>query len=123
MERFSGNLMTPFAAGAYVSWMCYPQVRVSIDGRYEVAYREDVLPKHNRFYAGEVGWQQVLSEFAADAILVQANSPIKDLIQDARSNTQDWSLVYSDQAFTVFIKDKPGGQIPVSMTGRRGAAD
>ncbi len=33
----------PFLRGADVSWYCYPNIR-QLDGSYEVAYREDVLP-------------------------------------------------------------------------------
>jgi len=105
---FSGNMMTPFASGAYVSWMCHPQVRVSLDGRYEVAYRDDVLPKHNRFYAAEPGWQNVLQEYDSDAVLVQANSPVKKLLGNPNFNTQEWSIVYEDHVFALFMKDDVG---------------
>ena len=47
-KQLKGNLLTPFVAGGYVSWRSHPAIRVSLDGRYEVAYRDDVLPKHDR---------------------------------------------------------------------------
>ena len=37
-NKFAGNLMVPFVAGSYVSWKLYPEVKVSLDSRYEVAY-------------------------------------------------------------------------------------
>ena len=104
-HSFSGNVMTPFASGAYVSWMCYPQVRVSIDGRYEVAYRDDVLPKHNQFYAAEPGWQNVLNEYSADLILVQANSPVRKSLGKEGTHTDRWRVVYEDSVFSLYAND------------------
>ena len=103
--------MTPFSSGAYVSWMCYPQIRVSIDGRYEVAYREDVLPKHNRFYAAEPGWENVLREYNADLVLVQANSPVRKRIGQAGTTTEGWKTVYEDSVFALFANEQKGTPI------------
>ncbi len=113
-NRFAGNLMTPFSSGAYVSWMCYPQIRVSIDGRYEVAYREDVLPKHNRFYAAEPGWENVLREYNADLVLVQANSPVRKRLGQAGTQTEGWKAVYEDSVFALFANELKG--TPVAAT-------
>lgn len=103
---FRGNVVTPFASGAYVSWMCYPEIRVSLDGRYEVAYREDVLPKHDRFYAAQTGWDSILAEFDADAVLVQLSSPVVTLLGKAGTGTEGWRKVHQDQAFALFIDAK-----------------
>ena len=113
-HSFSGNLMTPFASGAYVSWMCYPEVRVSIDGRYEVAYRDDVLPKHNQFYAADAGWENVLDEYAADVILVQANAPVKKWLGKPGTKTEAWRVIYEDPVFSLYANDALA--IPVSTS-------
>jgi len=117
-HSFSGNLMTPFASGAYVSWMCYPKVRVSIDGRYEVAYRDDVLPKHNQFYAADAGWENVLNEYSADVILVQANAPVKKWLGKHGTKTEAWRVIYEDAVFSLYVNDalaipvsKPAGNV------------
>ncbi len=116
-SSFSGNVMTPFACGAYVSWMCYPEVRISMDGRYEVAYREDVLPKHNQFYNAEPGWQAALDEFSADLVLVQANSPVRKSLGKSGSNTEGWRVVYEDPVFSLYANDNIG--LPVSKSSAR----
>lgn len=102
---FSGNVMTPFSAGAYLSWECYPQVRVSIDGRYEVAYRSDVLPKHDLFYEGKAGWRSVMEEYDADAILVKQTAPVRRLLGSTEHETDHYRLVYEDSAFALFVQD------------------
>ena len=103
-QDFQGNVLTPFASGAYVSWMCYPQIRVSIDGRYEVAYRDDVLPKHDLFYSAKPSWESVLSEFKADAILIQVSSPAYPLLGTPGTRTETWKRIYQDQTFAIFAR-------------------
>ncbi len=103
--RFRGNLMTPFVSGAYVSWHCYPNVLVSLDGRYEVAYREDVLPKHDQFYSATGDWQRILEELSADAILVQQNAPVRGLLGRPESKTEHFRLVYEDATFALYLQD------------------
>ena len=104
LQDFHGNVLTPFASGAYVSWMCYPQIRVSIDGRYEVAYRDDVLPKHDLFYSAKPSWESVLSEFKADAILIQVSSPAYPLLGTPGTKTETWKRIYEDQTFALFAR-------------------
>jgi hypothetical protein len=103
---FTGRMMTPFASGAYVSWRSFPAIKVSIDGRYEVAYREDVLPKHNRFYLAEPGWQEVLEEYSADLVLVQANCPVMEQLGKWGTGTESWQPIYQDPVFAVFAKNE-----------------
>ena len=76
---------------------------VSVDGRYEVAYRDDVLPKHNLLFRAESGWDEVLREFRPDAILVPTTSPLLEALEQS-SITDDtaWRLEYRDQAYAIF---------------------
>lgn len=107
-HSFSGNVITPFASGAYVSWTCYPKVRVSLDGRYEVAYCEDVLPKHDLFYGAKAGWQDVLREYSADLVLVQANAPVKEFLGKPGSMTEGWRVIYEDPVYSLYANDDFG---------------
>jgi hypothetical protein len=104
-EGFRGNLMTPFTAGAYVSWTCYPNIRISLDGRYEVAYRDDVLPKHDDFYLARDNWKEVLNEYNADAILVQQAAPVRRFLGTKVHETDNYSLVYEDKVYALFVLD------------------
>lgn len=104
-SEFQGNLITPFAAGAYVSWNCYPNIRVSLDGRYEVAYREDVLPKHDVFFNADNRWYDVLTEYEPDAILVKQNAPVRHLLGKKEHETEHFRLAYEDATYAVFVHD------------------
>jgi hypothetical protein len=94
---FHGNLLVPFEVGAYVLWELAPQVKVSLDSRYEVAYPSEVYEAHRRFYRGEHDWQVTLDRYPADALLIPAASPV--LAQVAR--LPDWHEAYRDPSYVV----------------------
>lgn len=111
-NRFSGNLMTPFHVGAYVSWEMYPQVRVSFDGRYEVAYQEHIMPEHNRFYDAEENWWEILDRYPTDAVLIHKQADVCDQLLSfdesdiaiSQATRDAWQYVYEDDAFILLAK-------------------
>lgn len=114
---FSGNLFTPFHVGAYVSWELYPRVQVSFDGRYEVAYQEQVMDEHNRVLGGEGAWWEVLERYPTDAVLVHRQAPVYSQFDRFRldtppaANSQDglgWQMVYEDDSFAILAKPESG---------------
>lgn len=115
--EFKGNLITPFTSGAYVSWTCYPDIRVSLDGRYEVAYQEDVLPKHDAFYFAGPNWREVLLEYDPDAILVNQTAPVRGLLGQKEHDTEHFRLVYEDETFAIFVQDSLSVRTSVSGRG------
>jgi hypothetical protein len=116
-RNFEGNLLTPFQTGAYVSWRLYPEVKVSLDGRYEVAYRDDVLPDHEAIYRADPDWQDRLAKYPADMILVCRKSPLCDVMlaqtrkssdDDGTTAQLDWTIYYQDEAFVLVGKPELG---------------
>jgi hypothetical protein len=113
-NAFEGNVMTPFQSGAYVSWRLYPEVLVSLDGRYEVAYQDHVLPDHNYIYQAKPGWQERVTKYPSDLIMVNRVDPLaKALLMACQSqqsganqteseNSPEWQLYYEDDAFLLF---------------------
>jgi hypothetical protein len=97
---FHGNLMTPFSAGAYVSWHLYPAVKVSLDGRYDLAYRPGVLEEVNAFYDGAPGWRQTLARYPTDMVLARASAPVAALLEAQTS----WRRVYRDGVYELFVR-------------------
>jgi hypothetical protein len=112
-HNFCGNLLTPFAQGAYISWTLYPNVRVSLDGRYEVAYDNQVMLDHDKLFNGAAEWPQLLEKYACDAVLVDQNSSLRPLLEILReesssklSPTQSpWRFVYEDGAFVILARN------------------
>ncbi len=110
---FRGNLLTPFYAGSYVSWEMYPQVKVSLDGRYEVAYQEHVMLEHNQFSLGEGRWWELLDKYPSDVALIDTHWKVCPLIQEcfaANSTTPQptlatWRIVYADDSYLLIARD------------------
>ncbi len=112
-QNFRGNLLTPFAQGAYVSWTLYPNVKVSLDGRYEVAYEESVMLDHESLFNGESDWPQLLEKYPCDAVLVGQNSKLRPHLEIYRDQENSlsmptesrWKFVYEDDAFVILSRD------------------
>lgn len=112
---FCGNLVTPFHVGSYVSWEMYPHVQVSFDGRYEVAYEDNVMPEHNHFLDARPGWWKMLDQYPVDAILVHRQAPVCQALDvfrqasdalDAPPTKRRWRFVYEDDSFVVLASDR-----------------
>jgi hypothetical protein len=99
-HTFRGNLITPFSAGAFVTWELYPNVLVSLDGRYEVAYARELLDRHLAFYRGEAGWEGLLEDPRADAVLTLGDAPVVGRLDQH----QGWRRVYLDDAYQIFAR-------------------
>lgn len=100
-SEFAGNVMVPFSVGAFVSWNLYPSVKVSIDSRYEVAYPSGAIEESFDFYDAKGGWEETLSKYATDMVLVPNFKPVKEKL-----SALDWNLIYSDPTYSLFSKHK-----------------
>ncbi len=107
-QGFSGNLMTPFEAGSYVSWKLHPRVKVSMDSRFEVAYPPGLLEESNAFYSADDGWRQTLDRYPTDAVLAATGGPADDVMTKHTS----WRRAYTDDAYTVFVRPDFAGPLP-----------
>ena len=101
-SKFHGNLMVPFSVGAFVSWNLYPDVKVSIDSRYEVAYPPGAIEESFDFYDAKGDWKKTLAKYETDLVLVPNFKPIKRGID----SMVEWSLVYSDPMYSLFSNQK-----------------
>jgi len=99
-QGFQGNLMTPFSEGAYVSWELGPAVKVSMDSRFEVAYKPGLLEEQTAFYRAQEGWQQVLDRYPTDAVLVRRTEPVAPLL----IQMPGWTRVYEDDSYAIVAR-------------------
>jgi hypothetical protein len=65
-----GNAATPFGWGSYVSWRLYPNIKVSMDGRYETTYPESTFDLNNAFYDHQGDWFRLCREFKVDYVIL-----------------------------------------------------
>jgi hypothetical protein len=104
-QRFQGNAMVPFRLGAYVSWKLYPAVRVSLDGRYEEVYSNEVMRQIFDFYEARADWRWTLDAYLTDIVVAPQDSPVC-----AKMRETAWNLVYEDKEFVLYLR--PGLSLP-----------
>jgi hypothetical protein len=109
---FEGNLFVPFSAGGYVSWRLYPRVKVSLDGRYEVAYPPDWLDRVHEIYAAQGDWSDGLDAIATDAVLARRGKPLLEALE----LDPGWGRAYLDDDWEVWIRGAPA--LVVDRRGR-----
>lgn len=113
-HKFRGNLMNTFMSGSYVSWRLYPNVKVSIDSRYEAAFPPAVAEELMQLHDGREGWQQTLERYPADAILTLHTSPLDQEIPKLTTNGQPtWKRVYHDDAYSLYLRADQAKDYPV----------
>lgn len=99
---FRGNVMTPFNQGAYVSWHLYPDVKISMDSRYEVAFPEGALDETMAFYAAEADWQLTLGKYPTDVVL----APRAVAVSERLAAHPDWVAVYRDIGYSLYARSE-----------------
>jgi len=104
-QKFSGNLLVPFRMGAYVSWKLFPAVKVSLDGRYEETYSNEVVETVFYLYEARPGWETTLELYPTDAVLVPREAALAERMVETK-----WPRIYRDQDFDVYVR--PGLALP-----------
>ncbi len=121
-QRFSGNLITPFQYGSYISWRMFPQVKVSLDSRYEVAYQEHVLAEHVQFTKAQGDhWWALLDQYPTDLALIESTAPVVaqlDKLSTAYSTEnppptrEPWEIVYRDDSYVILASQTWAEKLP-----------
>jgi len=106
-SHFKGNLMTRFNEGGYVIWKLYPDVKVSMDSRYDVAYPESLVYESERAFSGEHNWREFVTRYGADAMIISRSLPLER--QLAASGA--WPRIYRDRDFSIFAPSAPAAPI------------
>jgi hypothetical protein len=113
-HQFRGNLLTPFDWGSYVSWKMHPQVKVSMDSRFEVAYPLWLEEEVFDFYVARQGWMSLVAKYPTDAILVPTRLPVARCLPELTG----WRRCYRDDSSEIYIRIN--GDLPaVDQRGRQ----
>lgn len=111
---FTGDLMTHYNHGSYVSWQLYPAVRVGMDSRYEVAYDPATAQENVDLYNGVDEWRDILKRHAPQAVLVARRHRLFErLTADGDGSHGEWVNVYVDDGFGLFFSNSLAGPFPV----------
>ncbi len=83
-----------------MSWKLFPNVKISLDSRYEAAYPPELLVEHMRFFGGQPGWRAFLTKYPPDAILLRRGVKVSELL----AGDDDWTWVYQDDQYMLYAR-------------------
>jgi hypothetical protein len=78
-----GRVLVWFDWGEYVIWHFSPRLRVSIDGRRETVYSDELIASHMAFYLGDAAAIDLPTRIAADYIWVPKWIPVVAKLRDS----------------------------------------
>ena len=103
-NNLNGNLWTPLHWGAYALFHLYPNIKVSIDGRWAMLYPHNVMQDNMDFaYHGTDGrWKKLLEKYGADFALVEAGNPaLQEMNQD-----KNWVWGFREDSCLLLVKQE-----------------
>ncbi len=99
-----GKMFNFFDIGGFLDWQLYPQALTFIDGR---TFNKEVFQEHQMVTGSIPGWEDVLRKYGITYIVlksVDSSGTILPVIP-ALSRAPDWSLVFSDGLFLIFVRN------------------
>lgn len=96
-----GNLAVFFNWGEYALYHLYPGVLVSIDGRYETVYPEEVVQANWDFTRGAPGSERFLDTYPADIALYPRDTGAARWLAGA----SNWDLLLEDGFFVLYRRE------------------
>ena len=99
-----GKMFNFFDIGGFLDWQLYPQALTFIDGR---TYNKEVFQEHQIVTGAQPGWEDVLRKYGITYIVlksVDSSGTILPVIP-ALSKNRDWSLIFSDGLFVIFVRN------------------
>ncbi|MBS1245084.1 MAG: hypothetical protein H6R41_1621, partial [Deltaproteobacteria bacterium] len=101
-----GKMFNFFDIGGFLDWQLYPGALTFIDGR---TYNQPVFMEHQTVTGGLPGWDRILDKYGITYLVLKTMDssgmilPIVPLL----ANDPNWSLVFSDGLFVVFVRNTP----------------
>jgi hypothetical protein len=86
-----GNLFNTYHWGGYLIWRLSPDYPVFIDGRADL-HGDQMLTEYVNIYNTDSGWEQALSDYGVNLVLVEPTSLIAQGLEDSA----EWEKVYAD---------------------------
>jgi len=101
-----GRMFNFFDIGGFLDWQLYPGALTFIDGR---TYNQQVFMEHQSVTGGMPGWEQILDKYGITYVVLKTmdSSGMILPIVPILANNPNWSLVFSDGLFVVFVRNTP----------------
>lgn len=98
-QKIRGNLLVPFNYGSYAMWQLRGQMRVSMDGRYDLVYHPETYRRVADFFLAKDDWKNLLTTPPPEAILVRVADPVYPKLKDELG----WMEAYRNTTDAVFL--------------------
>ena len=105
-QRLEGRMLTWFDWGEYAIWHLSPRIRVSIDGRRETIYTNDVVSRHFAFYSAMPGSEDYADLMGADYIWLPRELPV---VQKLRA--RGWHDAFEGPVSVVLMRSEPAAKV------------
>ena len=102
INNLTGNLFINFDWGSYAAYKLYPLNRIVMDGRYEEVYNPDLLLQLKDFHMMKNDWYKIIRDYKTDVMILETKYPVYQAIL----NHPDWTLVFDNNLFGVFVPTK-----------------
>jgi len=102
-----GRMFNFFDIGGFLDWQLYPGALTFIDGR---TYNQQVFMEHQSVTGGAPEWGRIVDKYGITYFVLKTMDssgmilPIVPLL----ANDPNWSLVFSDGLFVIFVRNTPG---------------
>jgi hypothetical protein len=96
----TGNLAVEFNWGEYVIWHLGPGIQVSVDGRRETVYSDDIYKTNFSFLYGIHDWDSIINNYDTHVVLVKKSQGAYNLMR----MKQGWELLYEDNISALFAR-------------------
>lgn len=116
------NLAVDFNWGEYAIWHLGPAVKVSVDGRRETVYSDEIYRQNMAFMYGTGKWDELIDGHPTDLVLVSKKRPAHNLML----LKPGWVTVYEDSLSALFVAEgspvlqKLQGQVSSDLPGQDG---
>jgi hypothetical protein len=111
-----GKMFNFFDIGGFLDWQVYPQALTFIDGR---TYNQQVFMEHQAVTGAYPVWKEILDRYGITYIVTKtmdSSGMILPLIP-ALANNPEWTLVFSDGLFVIFVRNLPETQALIRKYG------
>src|SRR5262249_7388115 len=104
-NHLSGRMMTWFDWGEFGIWHFAPDIQVSLDGRRETTYSEQVEASHLRFYLNEEpAGSTIADRWKADYVWLPNGLPVIDTLR-----AHDWVPIFEGPVSTILTRTQTTG--------------
>lgn len=98
-SNLTGTMLVNFNWGEYIIYQLSPDIKVSIDGRYETVYPEDVVKQNISFITAQENWKSVLENYNPDYVLISIN----DAVYPAMIKGSYWPILSKEDEYCLFV--------------------